>query len=88
MSTVQQDIHANMRGILVDWLVEVALVRPAACVCCRQPCNAPFVLSMPAVGEPQRTPVVQLQMSTPHIGPWDAPSSSYVHDIYCRKKVQ
>ena len=26
MSTVQRDIHANMRGILVDWLVEVSLV--------------------------------------------------------------
>ncbi|CAL8471815.1 g11357 [Coccomyxa elongata] len=25
MATVQRDIHANMRGILVDWLVEVAL---------------------------------------------------------------
>lgn len=31
MSTVQRDIHANMRGILVDWLVEVALVSPPAC---------------------------------------------------------
>ena len=28
MSTVQRDIHANMRGILVDWLVEVSLVSP------------------------------------------------------------
>ena len=29
MSTVQRDIHANMRGILVDWLVEVSLVSPS-----------------------------------------------------------
>jgi hypothetical protein len=27
MSTVQRDIQANMRAILVDWLVEVSLVR-------------------------------------------------------------
>jgi hypothetical protein len=27
MSAVQRDIHADMRGILIDWLVEVALVR-------------------------------------------------------------
>lgn len=31
MSTVQRDIHASMRGILVDWLVEVALVRKTIC---------------------------------------------------------
>lgn len=26
MSTIQRDIHHDMRAILIDWLVEVALV--------------------------------------------------------------
>lgn len=33
MSIVQTDVHASMRSILVDWLVEVSLVSHASFAC-------------------------------------------------------